>query len=193
LLQQLRHAVGRGPQDFTVASGCLEFLSTNLELGTLRVVLARRAFECLCEVRADLVERLLNVSVSGGQLLTFGLAGHAGALEVFSRFSIFALQELQLFLARVERVVKRVTFELEMPDLFLHLGSDAFLIEPLSGKPLLEKRLVLARLLEHSGDVIDEAPLSILALRARAREIVLEGFPVGDFLSEADFDLSPSL
>ena len=135
---------------------CVAFGHQGLEPGTFRGVLARDAFECVFEVRANLLERLLSVSVFGGQPLKFGLAGHSGALEALSRCIICALQTLQLFLARVERLMKRVTFQLEMSDLFLHPGSDAFVIDSFSGKPLLEECLVLARSLQHSRGLIEK-------------------------------------
>ncbi len=139
-------------------------------------MLARHAFQCLFEVRADLLKRLLSVSVVGGQPLKLGLARHSGALEVLSRCITCAVQALQLFLARVERLMKRVTFQPEMSDLFLHLDSDAFVIDSFSGEPLLEECLVLARSPRHSRGLIEKAPLSVLTCRARVREITLDDF-----------------
>ena len=89
--------------------------------------------------------------------------------------------------------MKRLTFQPEMSYLFLQLGSDAFLIDSFSGKPLLEECLVLARLPQHSRGLIEKAPLSLLTCRSRVREVTLDAFSVGDFLSEPDFELTLAL
>jgi hypothetical protein len=85
--------------------------------------------------------------------------------------------------------MERVPFQLEMPDLFLHLGSDDFVIDSFPGEPLLEECLVLARSPRHGGGLIEKATVSVLTCRARVCEVTLEAFAIGDFLSEPGFEL----
>ena len=114
-----------------------------LEPGALRRVLSRDLFECL-KRGLEPIERLTDLTIFGGDPLKLRLARQPGAFVGLSLLLDGAVQMLQLILCRAEQALKRLVFQLNLPDFFVLRAKHAVRIGPLAGELRLEPCCLLA-------------------------------------------------